>query len=67
MESLMTEKEVAQLFQVKLNTVQVWRLRGVGPPFIKVSSGSVRYDPIAVENYLHSRQRQSTREDNHGE
>lgn len=40
---LIDEKEAAAFLGYTVRCLQNWRLRGGGPPFIKVSSRSVRY------------------------
>lgn len=38
----LTERQVAELIQVKLSTLRVWRMLGKGPKFVKFN-GTVRY------------------------
>jgi Helix-turn-helix domain len=58
-QKLLTEKEAAELLGVSVNTLQAWRLRKCGPPYVKlIGSGTgpgrrpVRYRPEALEKYL---------------
>ncbi len=39
---LLNEAQLAQLTNLSVRTLQAWRLRGEGPPFIKIGR-SVRY------------------------
>ena len=58
---LLTEKDIAKIFKVKEQTVQMWRVRGTGPPYIVAGDRSIRFDPLEVESYIKSRQRKSTK------
>lgn len=40
---LINETRAAELLSVNPRTMQQWRLRGVGPPFVRISSRCVRY------------------------
>ncbi|HAU28676.1 MAG TPA: DNA-binding protein [Rhodospirillaceae bacterium] len=53
--SLLTEKEAAQLLGLSIRTLQAWRYRKEGPPFIKMSGRAIRYqrsDLIAWADHL---------------
>lgn len=56
----LTEMEVANLLSVSPRTLQQWRSRGEGPPFLKLGHRSVRYDEAAVEAWVESRCRLNT-------
>ena len=58
---MLKDKDVAKIFGVKPQTVRVWRMRGVGPPYILAGDRTVRFDPVEVENYIKTRQRKSTK------
>ncbi len=58
-ERLLNEKEVAELFSIKVVTLRRWRWLGTGPRFLKIG-GAVRYDPQVLKNYLSDRARTST-------
>lgn len=52
---LLTPTQVADLLQVKLDTLEAWRGKRIGPAWIKLGEGKrspVRYRRDAVENYL---------------
>jgi DNA-binding transcriptional MerR regulator len=40
---LMTEKQVSELLDISPRTLQIWRCRRIGPPFLKVNKRIVRY------------------------
>lgn len=56
---LLNETEMAQLLGVQPATLQAWRLRGGGPPFVKINR-LVRYNSRDVEAWLLTRKRSST-------
>ncbi len=58
-ERLLNEKEVAELFSVKVSTLRRWRWCGRGPSFLKLG-GAVRYDPQELKNFLAASKRTST-------
>lgn len=60
--SLLTTLEVAKKLKVQPHTVRVWRVRGVGPPYIKLGR-VVRYREEDVERWLAAHRRGDT----HGE
>ncbi len=57
---LLTEKELAKVTGFSPRTLQSWRCRGLGPPFLKISQGCIRYQRAEVEKWLASRWRRST-------
>ena len=50
-DTLMTEKQVADILQVKPTTLKRWRWSGVGPTFYKIG-GSVRYKLTDLEKFI---------------
>lgn len=56
---LHTEKQEAERLCFSVRTFQAWRVKGEGPPFIKIGQ-SVRYDPLAVDAWLTANTRTST-------
>lgn len=58
---LMTPKEAAHLLRVSLSWLAKARMRGDGPPFIKIGR-AIRYTEAALLQWMKSRQRQSTSE-----
>jgi len=61
LETLLTEKEVARITSLSIASVRRWRLRGEGPPFVRINS-SIRYQPSDVASWIASRPRGGTRE-----
>jgi predicted DNA-binding transcriptional regulator AlpA len=56
---LNTEKQEAERLNLSERTLQAWRTRGDGPPYIKLGR-AVRYDPTAVDTWLTTRARRHT-------
>ena len=51
-ECLLTTRQVAAILNAKIETVKKWRRRRIGPLFLKLDSGAVRYRLEAVQKYL---------------
>ena len=53
---MVDEHTIADLLGYSVKTVQNWRLASPnpGPPYIKLTSGSIRYSLDAVEEWLKS-------------
>ncbi|MFL0409674.1 helix-turn-helix transcriptional regulator [Microbacterium paludicola] len=49
--TLMNTKDIAKRFGLKHRTLEDWRQRRVGPPYLKLG-GAVRYDPVQVAAWL---------------
>ncbi len=58
---LLTPKEAAKLLKVSLSWLAKARMRGDGPPYIRVGR-SIRYSEAALLQWMKSRQRLSTSE-----
>jgi predicted DNA-binding transcriptional regulator AlpA len=58
---LLTAKEAARLIKVSASWLAKARMRGDGPPYIKVGR-SIRYSEAAILQWMKSRQRLSTSE-----
>ncbi|MBX3026967.1 helix-turn-helix domain-containing protein [bacterium] len=58
-ERMMRESEVAALLGVSRRTLQGWRWRGGGPPYVRIG-GAVRYEPAEVRAWLDAQRRTST-------
>ena len=58
---LRNESAVAKQLACEVKTLQAWRCRGGGPPFIRVGR-LVRYRPQDVEAWIASRRVSSTSE-----
>lgn len=51
----LTTKEVATLLKVSTQWVEIGRVQGYGPPFIRVTKGTIRYRYSDVINWMNSR------------
>jgi predicted DNA-binding transcriptional regulator AlpA len=58
---LLTSKEVIKLFRVSPSWLAKARMRGDGPPYIRIGR-SIRYSEATVVQWMKSRQRLSTSE-----
>jgi hypothetical protein len=56
----LTPAQAAQLLGVKVNTLEIWRTQGRGPPFVKLSRNAVRYERARVLRYMQEHTRAST-------
>ena len=59
---LLTPKEAAKLLKVSLSWLAKARMRGDGPPYVKVGSRAIRYIEAVVIQWMKGRQRLSTSE-----
>jgi predicted DNA-binding transcriptional regulator AlpA len=59
--NLLTPKEASKLLKVSLSWLAKARMRGDGPPYIRVGR-SIRYTETALLQWMKSRQRLSTSE-----
>ncbi len=60
MTQLLNEREAATLLRLSVKCLQNWRVRGVGPPFLKLGNRSVRYEVPALEAFVQEAVRRST-------
>jgi excisionase family DNA binding protein len=51
---LLTIQELAERLTVSVGCIRAWRLRGDGPPAIRVGA-ALRWDPDEVDEWLNSR------------
>jgi predicted DNA-binding transcriptional regulator AlpA len=58
---LLTPKEAAKLLKVSTSWLAKARMRGDGPPYIRVGR-AIRYSEVALLQWMKSRQRLSTSE-----
>lgn len=52
---LLTPEQVAEMLQIHPGTLENWRVRGEGPPFVKLGQkrrSSVRYRKQDVEDWI---------------
>ncbi|WP_269218938.1 helix-turn-helix transcriptional regulator [Brevundimonas vesicularis] len=57
LDDLLTTKEAASVLGVKPNTLEIWRHKGRGPPFIRLGDGPcapIRYFRIELSKWLAS-------------
>jgi predicted DNA-binding transcriptional regulator AlpA len=59
--AMLTPKETASVFKVSLSWLAKARMRGDGPPFMRIGH-SIRYSEAALHQWMKSRQRLSTSE-----
>jgi predicted DNA-binding transcriptional regulator AlpA len=59
MESLIHEGAAAKILNCKVKSLQAWRVRGGGPPYVKVGR-LVRYRPDDVREWIDARIIRST-------
>ncbi len=60
MTKLITTEQLAEQIGMDKNTAEKWRHRGIGPAFIKLAGGLVRYRQSDVEAWLDSQRVTST-------
>lgn len=63
LDGLLTNEEAAALLGIKPNTLEIWRYKGRGPPFIKLGDApqaAVRYIRSAVTDWVAQRSFAST-------
>jgi len=53
-EDFLTTKDLAERLKLSTRTLETWRARKVGPPYLKAGK-SVRYDRRAVQEWLSQR------------
>ncbi len=56
---ILTTQQAAALLAIKAQTLEVWRVRGTGPKFLKLGS-AVRYERRALEVFVEQSRRRST-------
>lgn len=54
-EELLTEREVAAWLKLSVSSLKRLRLRGEGPPYVRLGPRAVRYSPEAVREWLRQR------------
>ena len=52
MDTLLTPTELAEYLHRPEKTLAMWRYRSIGPSYIKVANGHVRYRQSDVEHWL---------------
>lgn len=54
-DELLSQRQVAARLGVSARTIEGWRARGVGPPFLRLSARAVRYRSSDIEQWLDQR------------
>ena len=57
---LIDETEVERLYGLRRRTLQGWRTRGAGPPFVVCGGRQIRYSRTALEAWIADNTRRST-------
>lgn len=58
--TLITEEKAARLLSLSKRTLRNWRVRGGGPPFIRISKRCIRYRVSDLESWAERNVRKST-------
>jgi predicted DNA-binding transcriptional regulator AlpA len=61
-DDLLSTKEIAEWLAVSIAWLEIGRLRGYGPPFVRLSPGQIRYRRGAVREWLAEREHLHTAE-----
>jgi hypothetical protein len=61
-DELLTTKQVAAWFGTSPQWVELGRIKGYGPPYLKIAPGMIRYKRGATKEWLREREHRSTRE-----
>ena len=59
LQEVSTTEEAARFLRLQKQTLEAWRLRGTGPPFVKLGRRVV-YRREALERFMAERERRST-------
>ena len=61
-DSMLLPIEAAHVLGLSHRTLESWRVKGGGPPFVRISARAVRYQRSSLLNWASGRERQSTTE-----
>ena len=61
MDKLLSTREAAEVLSIKPNTLEIWRVQGKGPKFLKIGR-SVKYRMERLKEYLNQHEVSSTSE-----
>ena len=50
--ALLRQEQVAEMLQLSPSTLEDWRWKRLGPPFIRVSRGCIRYEEGDIKQWL---------------
>ena len=59
-DALLNQVQAASLIGVSERTLECWRWRGDGPPYVKISRRAVRYRRRDIQEWAESRLQRST-------
>ncbi len=62
-QALLNQRQTAALIGVSERTLECWRCRGSGPPFVKISRRAVRYRRQDIDQWVGERVQRSTSEE----
>ena len=62
-DALLNQGQAASLIGVSERTLECWRCRGGGPPFVKISRRAVRYRRQDIDQWVGERVQHSTSEE----
>ena len=62
-DALLKQRQAASLIGVSERTLECWRCRGGGPPFVKISRRAVRYRRKDIDQWVGERVQYSTSEE----
>ncbi len=62
-DALLNQRQAASLIGVSERTLECWRCRGGGPPFVKLSRRAVRYRRKDIDRWVGERVQYSTSEE----
>jgi len=63
MDRLISERDAADYLSVSMRTLQGWRLKGGGPPYVKVGTKSIRYRRRDLATWTEAHVRAHTSDD----
>lgn len=49
---LLKQAEAAELLNVQSRTMESWRMRGIGPRFVRYTARAIRYRPADLHAFL---------------
>ena len=55
LDPLLTTADVAKIYRVAERTIERWRVAGIGPVFIELENGGIRYSPADVAEHIRSK------------
>lgn len=57
---LLNQRDAASYLSVEPRTLEAWRCRGGGPPFVRISARAIRYRREDLSRWIEERVRRST-------